>query len=90
MQSDERRFWSKVKIKHRGQCWEWQAAKDRKGYGHFWYAGRIVKAHRFAWGLENGEIPTGMIVMHACDNPACCKSSAPTMRLDSRQQPRHG
>ena len=27
--------------------------------------------HRVAWELENGPIPTGMQVCHACDNPPC-------------------
>jgi hypothetical protein len=29
-------------------------------------------AHRVAWVLTNGKVPTGMCVCHHCDNPACC------------------
>lgn len=30
-------------------------------------------AHRVAWELCFGPIPKGMHVLHACDNPPCCK-----------------
>ena len=59
-------FWRNVKFSKRG-CWEWTGAKNACGYG-------IVKgglAHRVAWGVEVGPIPSGMNVCHRCDNPAC-------------------
>lgn len=60
------RFWEKVD--KTGDCWEWTAAKDQKGYGVFdgnW------KAHRFAWELAVGKIPHQKCVCHRCDNPGC-------------------
>jgi hypothetical protein len=33
-----------------------------------------VLAHRFAWELANGAIPTGLHVCHRCDNRACCNA----------------
>ena len=32
-----------------------------------------MRAHVQAWRLHHGrEVPTGMIVMHLCNNPPCC------------------
>ena len=52
-------------------CIEYDGCKDRDGYGRktvnrfTWYA------HRYAWTMENGEIPPGVSVRHRCDNPPC-------------------
>lgn len=42
------------------------------GYGLMCYRNKNWSAHRLAWKLVNGDIPTGMLVMHKCDNPPCC------------------
>lgn len=68
------RFWEKVDIRGEDECWEWQAHRDRKGYGKFQIDNSHV-AHRVAWELENGQIPDGLFVCHVCDNPACCNPS---------------
>lgn len=72
------RFWDKVK-KGDG-CWEWTASRYPCGYGKFKLAnglngGRAVKAHRQSWQLSNGDIPTGMHVLHRCDNRRCVNPS---------------
>jgi hypothetical protein len=56
-------------------CLEWTGTKDSLGYGEVRIAGAKRKAHRIAWHLANGPIPCGLIVMHKCDNPACCDPS---------------
>ena len=61
------RFWNKVDKS--GACWEWTASKDKDGYGLFHFNRKQVRAHRFAFGLDN--IPKGMAVCHTCDNPGC-------------------
>ena len=52
-------------------CWEWNAYKDRVGYGTFRIAERHQMAHRVAYQLYVGEIPAGLCVCHHCDNPRC-------------------
>jgi hypothetical protein len=66
------RFWSHVD--RSGECWEWQAAINRDtGYGAFNPYGKTVSTHRFAFELEYGSIPDGMLVCHRCDNRRCVR-----------------
>ena len=69
------RFWSKVAKGEPGECWEWQGATGQSGHGQFWTGERITNAHRMAYRLTKGEIPDGLMVRHACDNPPCCNPS---------------
>lgn len=65
----EERFWEKVDRRGDDECWEWQANKDKDGYGFFWLNGKDVKAHRTSWEFSNGTIEGGLHVLHECDNP---------------------
>lgn len=51
-------------------CFVWQREK-RAGYGIFWDGERQVRAHRFAYQISCGEIPSGHVVDHVCRNRAC-------------------
>jgi hypothetical protein len=53
-------------------CWEWQGLRNRDGYGRVSKNGANTSAHRFAYTVAVGEIPSGMFVCHACDNRLCC------------------
>jgi hypothetical protein len=66
------RFWSKIAIGETGECWEWQACLNNKGYGQFGLRRKLALAHRIAWLLTYGPIPIGLEVCHRCDNPSCC------------------
>lgn len=66
--SQEERFWSKVDKS--GECWSWTGGK-RGGYGFFNVPPTTIRAHRFAYELERGPIPPGLVVDHVCHNPAC-------------------
>lgn len=69
----EIRFWMNVRSS-RDSCWEWQAAKNREGYGWFTPArGGQCGAHRFSYQLHFGPISKGMFVCHRCDNPPCVR-----------------
>jgi hypothetical protein len=63
------RFWTKVRGGKPNECWPWTARKNEKGYGRF---AQTIAAHRMAYHLIKGPIPDGQIVLHSCDNPACC------------------
>lgn len=72
----EERFWEKVQVGAPSECWEWTGTKaSRLPYGLF----RTSKdpadspqgAHRVAWRLTYGAIPSEMFVCHRCDNPSC-------------------
>lgn len=73
----EERFWSKVnRIDDGNSCWEWTGGTTDWGYGILGtnrYGN--IRAHRFAWELENGPIPDGLWVLHKCDNPRCVRVS---------------
>ncbi|WP_155054526.1 HNH endonuclease signature motif containing protein [Streptomyces blattellae] len=68
------RFWPKVTGGDFATCWEWSAARNERGYGRFSVGGRqgrMVEAHRVAYELMVGEIPTGLELDHTCRNPSC-------------------
>lgn len=70
---DEARFWSSVEKGCPLDCWEWRGWTDKDGYGRFSIRGRKYGAHRVAFELTYGYRPP--VVMHRCDNPACCNPS---------------
>jgi hypothetical protein len=64
-------FWNHVN-KTEG-CWEWTGALNRMGYGTLsTHPGRMT-AHRVAWELVVGPIPSGLFVCHHCDNRKCVR-----------------
>jgi hypothetical protein len=67
------RFWSKVEKSDPDSCWRWRAGVGSRGYGIF-HIGRegSEAAHRVAYALSTGPVPTGAFVCHSCDNPLCC------------------
>jgi hypothetical protein len=61
--------------RHDSGCLMWTKATDRNGYGKFWYMGKPTRAHRVAYQLAHGPVPSNMVVMHRCDNPPCIEAS---------------
>lgn len=69
-------FWSKVGITDSSRdCWPWAGARKPKGYGNVRINRIYMLAHRVAFQLAVGPIPSGMQVCHVCDNPPCCNPS---------------
>lgn len=69
--STAERFWGKVNIHSKNECWEWTGGKTGNGYGSFYFGGCWCAAHRAAWILTYGAIPKGLCVLHHCDHPWC-------------------
>ena len=65
------RFWSKVQRCADSECWPWLAHRSARGYGRIAIGRRSVGAHRVAWTITNGPIPSGKFILHHCDNPPC-------------------
>lgn len=68
-------FWSKVDIRSDNECWNWKAGTVSGGYGiaTAYLNGKQDYAHRVAFNLTNGYLPTnGRVIMHSCDNKICC------------------
>lgn len=52
-------------------CWLWRGTIGAGGYGQIRVDGVKIQAHRFSYEHHRGPIPTGLHVMHSCDNPPC-------------------
>jgi hypothetical protein len=75
------RFWSRVDKNgpipsnrpDLGACWLWTGSITDRGYGQFSLRGKkkTVSAHRSAFLLNGGVIPTGLTLDHLCRNRAC-------------------
>ncbi len=64
------RFWNKVNKTH--SCWLWTGNKSKwSGYGFVKINGTRYFTHRISWQICNGDIPTGMCVLHHCDVRLC-------------------
>lgn len=65
------RYWAKVDVRAEHDCWLWLAGTGSKGYGRFGIHGhlqgpKVWDAHRVAYTLTFGPIPTGMEIDHVC------------------------
>ena len=69
--AEANQFWSCVEDLADNECWEWEGPWF-KGYGCFYIRGLSYRAHRIAYRLCFGKIPSGQLVMHSCDNRPCC------------------
>lgn len=67
------RFWKKVQIRSKNECWPWVGTTENKfGYGVFGVGkSSQFRAHRISFLIEHGTIDPFLDVLHSCDNPLC-------------------
>ena len=64
---DAARFWSKVDVSGAKECWLWNGAIGKTGYGHFsLIRARVTYAHRVAYALLKGDMSDGLELDHLC------------------------
>jgi len=73
------RLLSRVDIRSDAVCWPWVGAKSTFGHGRVKVGGRLYLPHRLVYHIACEALPAdndhdyhGPVVMHSCDNPACC------------------
>jgi DNA-binding MarR family transcriptional regulator len=65
------RFWRRVDIKDKDDCWNWIAGKDEDGYGFVEFHGVTYRSTHIAYMITRGEIEKELFICHKCDNPSC-------------------
>jgi HNH endonuclease len=59
------------RVEKDGDCLVFVGHRNHDGYGRLRYHGKLVMAHRLAWAIIRGPIPTGYEIDHICKNRAC-------------------
>ena len=72
MKHRSERFWDKVEIKGKEDCWTWSGSRSGSGYGQFWDGTRNIPAH---WYLLTIKPTAGQEACHTCDNKLCVRPS---------------
>src|SRR5712671_4959057 len=68
----QRRFWSRVAIRSKNECWIWQGAIKSGGYGVIHYNSlRRITVHRLSFFIHNEYLDEDLCVCHKCDNVIC-------------------
>jgi hypothetical protein len=75
--TEEQRFLKRVVVKSKDECWNWTGSRIKTGWYGQWRNknGQIELTHRASWRLFKCNIPSGMCVLHKCDNPVCVNPS---------------
>lgn len=68
----EEEFLKRVEYDTNGGCWLYSMSIAKSGYADANYRGKSrTRAHRIAWEIWRGPIPTGLLVCHRCDVRNC-------------------
>lgn len=52
-------------------CWGWTGATNGRGYSQLGVGRSHVYGHRLSYEIHHGVVPSGLFVLHRCDNPPC-------------------
>ena len=66
------RFAAGLTISTDGACWYRKPEVGRKGYGRFYFEGRLIGAHAASYVMFAGPVPKGFDVDHLCHDRAEC------------------
>ena len=69
------RFYKKIIPVPESGCWLWMGATNQLGYGSFFVAGRVLKAHRFSYETFVGPLVEGLCIDHLCRVRCCVNPS---------------
>ena len=71
-----------IDVRGADECWPWKISKNKDGYGKFIIhfpgtlgspdSARTFFSSRIAFYVYYGRDPYPLLVLHTCDNPACC------------------
>ena len=79
------KFMDKVDPEKMGDCIVWGGRIGKSGYGFFYYAGKKILAHRFAFAMINKYWPKHTLD-HLCRNKRCIN----TVHLEDITAKEHG
>lgn len=65
------KFWARVQVGARSECWPWQGVVSHKGYGAFSTGRRTMPAHRFSFIVSKGLQDHSLVIDHICRNRRC-------------------
>lgn len=71
MNKDKEKLFKSISICQETGCWNWIGHIEKNGYGRFCYKGKSKWAHRCAYQIIVGEIPSGLELDHLCKNTRC-------------------
>src|SRR5690606_28385274 len=54
-----------------GECWIWNGASNKDGYGQIKINKKSISVSRFSYFLHNKIDPYGLMVCHSCHNKMC-------------------
>lgn len=84
----QQRFWNRTARKEYKDCWPWLGTINDEGYGMIKIDGKIHRAHRLSYLIQNGPIADGLVIDHICENKSCVNPmhlSAVTVKQNNRR-----